>query len=452
MGKIKTFILSRIAAKLANHQEGKITINGIEKLFPNGVAFRPPESRVVTIHSGNHVDHFFLSMSGYCFLQDLLPNKNWEHELDKWWIVEIPEDDKKVEEVIRFINQFKRDNEKISFTDDEKKEMKKDENFSPFDYMSDLEWEIWNKTGILFFQNWGGELRIGERDIDVTKYLGNGDIKRYKEKSPYLIASYYPYYFKVTDQEDKNYIPTVTENVIYAKVVNPYVAWVKSGDPFSTFKSIVEARSSEEIRKRAVHRVSHEIEKGTSTENPDTVLESIATGIWNELKKPENFFGFAFKDVDIVQVEITGKNAEAIKNSATSIYQAEKAQIEKTIKADTELIETQKKAEGTAFTVIKKAEAEAEKIKKEAEANAEKTIIEANALKEQLTIVEPEKIKQYGSMLEQIKKSGGNPELHQMKDIVGNLPQGGLNITQISDLVNNLTNQKTKNDGTEQKS
>lgn len=439
MGLFTKFFLARIARNIANHQEGSMYLPIVQKWFPNGLAFRPREGRIVAIESGNHIHEFFMSMQGYCFLKDLLPkNFPWEHEEDRWWVCEIPETIEKARDVLRYINKFKRTDSPLVLTEENLKKMVKPITFDPVN-LSGTRKEIWRDTGIYFFQKLSGELRMGNRQIKVKKYLGQGEIKTYDNLSPYLIASYYPYYFKILDQEDKNYIPTITENVVIAKVVNPYIAWVKSGDPFATFKTLVEKLSTKQVRTRSVHKVSSEINE--DTDNTVSAISEIEEGILKGLRDPEKFFGFHFKSIEIVQVDVTGTHAEKIKTVASSIYIAKKDQEERTIKAEAKLFEQQKTADGEAYEIEKKGTATAKAIRDKAEADAYATIAKAEAKQKELAMVEPEKAKQLANLLAKIKKSGANPDLHLLKDVIGNIPEGSINITSISDLLNKLTSQ-----------
>ncbi len=411
---MESFILPRVMDYFANAQEGEVDLGFFGDFFPNGLAFRPKESRAVIINAGNKFHSFMLAMKGYCFLHELLPDKkDWSHESDKWWVIPNPENELSVDDVVNFLAHFKGVAPILSDTDKEDMVLNK-----PKYALPDIESRLFTETGVIFFQDATGQKRIGNRPVEFRQFVGGTklgeQIKLRTEISPYYVCSYFPYAFEVIDQEDINNIPTMVQFVIRAKCVNPYIAHVKSGNAFATFESIATSSASDIIRQNPIHKASQKfyIDNGGSIDKNGTILDVMSKGIRDELFKPDKFFGFAFKEIEIIQVEISGENAKKLKESAASIYLAQQDQEKRTIDAETDFIEKKKEIDGKVLGKIRLARADA--------------------------IADMARSKGTGDYLRAIKNAGGNPNLHLLAEVMDKYKPGGLNVSNVADLLKNV--------------
>lgn len=421
MAKIKLNPFAKnILAKIIAAMERRDNVL-LEKFFPNGIVFRPKEGRAVIINTGAAFSEFILTQKGYCFLHEIFPGTTWEREVDKWWVVPITREKTSWVEILKMFHHFdetnSNGNEKpvtnsplsslVSITNT-KDSLDLDtfaENINKKINLGIQTDAYLEEFGVLFFQNSTGEKRIGFRNIEFRQFKDGKIIDRStgydsghnydNTASPYYVTAYFPYAFEVTDAEDKNLIPTDTQLVVRARCINPYFAHVISGDPFNTFTSIVHSVCQDTIRTIAMHTVL-----GTDKTSDDNALSTLSEEIRKALHEPKNFFGFAIKDVEILQVAIGGPNAEKLRSASTSIYTAQQDQQERVIKAETTAIETEKGADG-----------EAKKIEKLAKAKAAAIIQEAEAVAKALSITEPAKAEQLNNLLQQVSNGGANPNL-----------------------------------------
>ncbi len=334
--------------------EINLPILGKKKLnLGDSVAYKPKEGTITIRNLGGQLLDFILVMKGYCFLYQILHEKEvgtWIHEKHKWWVVQIPQNEDRVDEITKFLKTMTGtpDDKDLSFfTATDVKYLKdkiaagneivpKNEIFS-----DPWEREIYEKTGYLIFQNLTLQNSIGFREIKFSEFNedaittgGNKLPIRYrKEQSGVYRASFFPYGFIVPEAEDANNIPTQIALTIKAQCVNPYIAHVISGDPFATFSSAVLNSVTEVIRESYVHEVSKKIalvgKKLSKAEKERIASENIIVRIQDrvieELRK--NFFGFDFgmtninsEIVQIIDIDIVGPLAIKLKEIATKTF------------------------------------------------------------------------------------------------------------------------------------
>ena len=329
---LEKLIVSKAIEALANKD-----FSLINKIFPNGIAFRPKEGRIVIIEAGNLLWGFILTQKGFCFLTDLLPaDFSWRNESDKWWVISNPQNKEEVLDIISMLKKFGKNAPRIDKKTEKLLIASKPEKTG----LSDNERDVLDEMGIIFFQDATTQKKIGFRPIIFNQYI-DGKIRHrgsiinnqlHGEESPYYVASYYPYGFEITDQEDASLVPINMQIVALGRVINPHIAHVKAGDPFNTFNTIVTSIAAKVIRKSQVYTVV-EIDplnpdaKPVLKEDKD-VLEKISAAILKELHAEKNFFGFAIKSVEIVQVSLGGANAKALEEAATNIWKKQQQAIE----------------------------------------------------------------------------------------------------------------------------
>ncbi len=324
-----------------------VPIIGIIPTGDLGVGIRVKEGRILILEKGNQLDGFYLNMKGYCFLHELLPNKNtiWSQEKHKWWVVQVPKTIEKLRDIFKFLNSFL-DKAPINTMINIRG---KDEDFSlPYfldqedllqlckfsdpdslSFLDSLEKEIFEASGVLWFQNLTLQRNIGYREIDFNEYTQDLSYQskkfvknRSKEQSPYYLASFFPYAFTIDEAEDRYNLPTRVILVIRAQVINPYIAHVQSGDPFTALHAIVNSATTEYVRDHALHNASQNV----SNEHKG-VIEELISGIKSRLRNKENFIGFDYRDVEIIDIDIVGPQAEELKKQTVLTYISEQKRI-----------------------------------------------------------------------------------------------------------------------------
>lgn len=310
-----------------------------------GVGIRVKEGRILILQKGEQLESFYLNMKGYCFLHELLPNKTsnetWSQEKHKWWVVQIPKSIKKLQGIFKFLNLFlvEKPNTIVVTIDgnDETFELPYflDEtdlkNLCTFpdpdglSFLDDLEKEIFEASGMIWFQNLTLQKTVGYREIDFNEYTQDQTYQskkfvrnRPKEQSPYYLASFFPYAFVIDEAEDMYNMPNRIILVIRAQVVNPYIAHVRTGDPFTALHAIVQSTTTEYVRNNALHNVAQQLGG-----KKNGVIKDLTNGIILHLKEQRNFIGFDYHDVEIIDIDIVGPKAEELKGQTVLTYTQE---------------------------------------------------------------------------------------------------------------------------------
>lgn len=183
-----------------------------------GVGIRVKEGRILILEKGSQLDSFYLNMKGYCFIHELLPNKNWSQEKHKWWVIQTPKSIAKIKDVFKFLNFFLNEeprsitifieggNETFSLPyfleETDLTELCKFPDPDSLSFLGDLEKEIFEASGVLWFQNLTLQRNVGYREIDFNEYSQDQSYQtkksvrnRSKEQSPYYLASFFPLCF-----------------------------------------------------------------------------------------------------------------------------------------------------------------------------------------------------------------------------------------------------------------
>lgn len=367
-----------------------------------GRGLKVKESNIVIINKGGGLKDFYLNMSGYCFLHELLPDKkNWDHPKHKYWVVQVPGTEKQLLKMLEFVTKFlsEDDQSKKGYSKEIKKSgfSKELQNYcmkyplftvkdiqyilesielkrppKKFTLDDPLEQEIFEKTGILWFQGLTLDQGPGYREIQFGKYDKKSETKDNpiainfrKEMSAVFVASFFPYGFVVPEAEDMGMWPTRIALAIRAQCINPYIAHVISSDPFGTMSLLINNAVSEVIRENYVHILSMEIAiKNKKIKKAVNILNLIQQKVLAKLQPKDVFFGFDFGFTDsadeiiqIVDIDIVGPKAEELKAKA-----AETAK--KDIDRNNDLLDSQNKvkieennAKANSMPIIKEMEA-----------------------------------------------------------------------------------------------
>jgi hypothetical protein len=381
-------------------------------------------------------------------LHELFPieyGKVWDHEKNKWWVVQIPNSPERVDKIIEFLKKMTgTKNGDLSFLNNDDITYLKNnvgtEQFSDhvYDILGDaLLEEVYEKTGYLIFQGATFQKSPGFREIIFSQFdeqsisTSGLPVRHRKELSPYYRVSFFPYAFIIPEAEDANNIPTRIALTIKAQCVNPYIAHVTSGDPYAQFSSTVINAGTEVVRGNFVHDISRKIILANSNSSEDlkvkaslNIIDLIQLSIFNQLVGAEysesTFFGFDFgytndhrEIVQIIDIDIVGPLATEMKTQVAKNYQSENQR-------DIDLANSVNNIE------IAKNNAESKFVDKIAEAKAIK-----EAVIEIYGSYSPENMQKYYE--EYIKPK-------QKQDQIAAYTPGGVNINNANDIIKNILN------------
>lgn len=369
---IANFIIQQINNKLIPVDEvkkpGLVKIPKVFKLpvlgeIDLGVGYKPKESRIVIINEGNQLNDFFLNMTGYCFLNELLPEKtNWEHEKHRWWVVQIPQNEEKLVSMLNFLKRFLTISTKCSdayfnsvlesslseelkemclyyslFTVDDMNYLLESIKAKPqreprkYTVNDPLEQEIFDQTSMLWLEGLTIERSIGYRQISFSEYDDTEStisIEHHNnEWSGVYIASFFPYAFKIPAAEDANLIETEIILGIPAQCINPYIAHVMFGKAFGTFKMKLIAAVNKVVRKNPIHEESIKISMDAGRPANMDIIGFLEKEVLKELQSVDNFFGFDFGIPKVIEIEMVGTLGQQLKSASVETYKQARKRI-----------------------------------------------------------------------------------------------------------------------------
>lgn len=363
-----------------------------------GVGYKPKESRIVIINEGNQLYDFFLNMTGYCFLHELLPEKiKWEHEKHRWWVVQIPQSEDKLVSMLNFLKRFLTVSTKCSDAyfnfvvgsslSDELKEIclyyplftVDDMNYllesirtgrEPKKYTVNdpLEQDLFDQTGMLWLEGLTIERSIGYREISFSEYDDTDSVDSIKHHnkvmSAVFVASFFPYAFKIPAAEDANLIETEIILGMPGQCINPFIAHVMFGNAFRTFKMKVVAAVTKVVRQNPIHEESIKIAMDAGRPANLDVIGFLEKEVLKEMQSVDNFFGFDFSLPQVLEVEMVGTLGQQLKSKSVETYSKARERINALLDAKNK-VDVEK---NLAIAANQELMIEAEEIKKSADA------------------------------------------------------------------------------------
>lgn len=443
---IDNYILGRIVDYLNNLEKNNVKPPAIlEPYLKNGILFEPKSGNIVRILKSNAVFSYFLHKPGYAFLCELFPDFQFNHERERWFIVENPETEKQARKVLDDLEKLE-----VTVIDDYLKnnpeKTKEDfytshyfKNFytkppkkifgsrllSTEDYEETLTWPIWEKTSKVLFQDLTGQLKIGIRPISFSKIKNGKIIDLHEQLSPYYKANDEIYVVKIKGVRDKDLLETEFDLAITASIENPYIADVEKDDVFNFLYSETLQVVNQVVSNNKCHSTGYEI-TGDKIEDFDSakVMEIITESVYSHLTNPKNYCGFSIKSVGFLgDINLGGDDAKKYDDSLKKVFEQkrenERILTELTSKNQKERLE----AENKILVEEAKGKAYQKKVALETEADIKR--------------------------IQELQKLGWDINLDQATKIAEAISNNnGINITNIGDVLNNLlkTNKKKENE------
>lgn len=392
MSVLDKFIAGRIADYLADFSEGRIKNPPIllEPFLKNGLVFEPKSGNIVRLMKSNAVFSFFLYKPGFGFLCEFFPNHQFNHERERWFVIENPETDVEARRVLedlknRYNVDFVRDYQKNTgidfFTSKDfenfyTKQPKKifGERFLSDDSDDSITWSLWKNTKKLFFQDLTGNINIGYRPVTFTKMKDGKLTPLTGELSPYYKAKDEVYVIPIKGLKDADNMETEFEISVTASSNNPYVSEVEKDDVFNILFSIVDETCSRVVSSLQCHKAGYRIHKRDLTKyDPGKVMDDISDAVSKALADPNAYFGFDIKKVKILKdIRLGGKDAIDHEEDGKKMFVQERENERALSALDNKNLLAQKEAENKKTVATFEGNAYAEKVKLETAADVQR--------------------------------------------------------------------------------
>lgn len=355
--------------------------------------------------NGAITDYFFYKPDS-AYLGWLLPHKNDPNE--QWLIITVPKNDTEGSELQTYLANHPLH---VVLTDKEIKELVDigQEGFDITEHMNFWQKWCWNYAKVYWFWEPWTKKQLEFRPFINSKIIpgkdgGEPTYEHREELSANFAANDFPYGKVMRSVEDKNNIPLDLDFSVTGRNDNPYYSDFQEANVFTQLDLKIRKAVNQSVRQNAYLAKSTQLEKrmrefqqfetalrqvspevefklelpkqaDTTESSTQYLIQVLKDTVLEVLNDPDNYLGFVWTDVDIIQIRppqnILDKQTQIVESelaAEVSINETFAERAKGIAQNDVELDKKKKEADAEAYEIEKRSKSEAEAIQRIAEA------------------------------------------------------------------------------------